>query len=359
MSSRWFVGHNVRRLLSASTVAPLLLLAGLAAAATRPHYGGVLRVEMRDSVETADPPQAGASGPARRFAELDGAFTITHWEPGVRATYTADDNAKGGRPFLDSVEVRMARPLRDQSIDLELGKADIVQLGPNEIRRAPPGRKLWTSAPVRLIAVVFGPRISDPRVRQSLALAVDRAAIHDVLLQRQGEISGGLLPAWLSGYAFLFPAAADIAKARSLVAGLPAPARAFSLGYDPQSPTSRPIAERIALNARDAGLLVSVGPTGANSDAHLAEVHLSTSDPAAALSEVAAALGLPEPPRADSPEALYAAEYSLLDGFRAVPLFYLPDVYAVSPRVRTWGGPGLTPLGEWRFENVWVEESSP
>jgi hypothetical protein len=42
-----------------------------------------------------------------------------------------------------------------------------------------------------------------------------------------------------------------------------------------------------------------------------------------------------------------------LEGFRVIPLFHLPDVYGVSPRVK--GGPGITPLGEWRFENLWLE----
>ena len=75
------------------------------------------------------------------------------------------------------------------------------------------------------------------------------------------------------------------------------------------------------------------------------------------LPAIAAALGLPEPPRAETPEALYAAERALLDGYRVIPLFHLPDVYAVGPRVK--GGPGITPLGEWRFENLWLEGGRP
>ena len=51
----------------------------------------------------------------------------------------------------------------------------------------------------------FGARIDDPRLREALALCVDRAAIHNVLLQRQGEIRGALLPQWLSGLRSSFP----------------------------------------------------------------------------------------------------------------------------------------------------------
>ena len=334
MLSRWFAA------LSVGLVA--------ASAATRPHYGGALRVEVRESIETADPPQTGPG-----MAELANAFVITRWEGGRLAVYSANNNAGGGRPFLDSVEIQMARPLREQAIDLELGKADIVELGLDELRRGSAGRRTWTSAPIRLVALVFGPRVTDPRVREALALAVDRVAIHNVLLQRQGEISGALLPQWISGYAFLFPAASDIAKARSLTGGLSAQARALALGFDDAA--WRPVAERIALNARDAGLAVSV--SAQNADVRLVEVRIISAEPARALSGVAAALGLAEPPRADSADALLAAERTLLDGFRVIPLFHLPAIYGVSQRVK--GGPGITRLGEWRFEDLWLEGKRP
>src|ERR1017187_6917403 len=86
-------------------------------------------------------------------------------------------------------------------------------------------------------------------------------------------------------------------------------------------------------------------------------VRIGSSDPAVALAGGASALGLPQPPHIDSPEALYTVERALLDGFRVVPLFHLPDVYGFNPRVK--GGPGITPLGEWRFENLWVEAGRP
>ena len=53
----------------------------------------------------------------------------------------------------------------------------------------------------------------------------------------------------------------------------------------------------------------------------------------------------------------HRGEIRLLDGFRVVPLFHLPDTYGVSPRVM--GGPGVSPLGEWRFEGLWLEGGRP
>jgi hypothetical protein len=327
-----------------------LLLALTAPAATRPHYGGILRIEIHESIDAPDSPQA-----TRRWGSLAPGFTVATWEPGRRAVYAADDNAPGGRPFLDGIEIQMARPLRDQAIDFGLGKADVVELDANESRRPAAGRKVWSSAPVRVLALVFHPRIADQRIREALALSVDRTAIYNVLLQRQGEISGALLPQWLSGYAFLFPAAAGLPRARALASEAPAAARRITLTVD--DPALQPVAERISVNARDAGLTVVLAPRGADADARLVEARVASSDPSAALKSLAAALGLPEPPRADSPEALYAAESALLEGFRAVPLFHLPDVYGAAPRVQ--GGPGITPLGDWRFQDLWLESGKP
>jgi hypothetical protein len=279
-------------------------------------------------------------------------FALTTWEAGRRAVFTADENAPGGRPFLDSVEIQMARSLRDQSVDLELGRADIVELSPAELRRQVAGRRVWSSSPVRLMALVFGPRIADVRVREALALAVDRTAIHSVLLQKQGEISGALLPQWITGYAFVFATAADSAKAQALVAGLSAGDRTFTLAADDAS--NRSIADRIQLNARDAHLMVTVVPPTGNADVRLVETRIAFADAPHALASVAAAFGLGEPQAARNPEEQYAAERALLDGFRVIPLFHLPDVYGAAPRVH--GGPVITPLGEWRFDRLWVED---
>ena len=344
-------GAGVRKALGGSFAALLaaaLFLPAAGHAATRPQYGGTLRVEVRQSAETPDPPPL-----------LGGGFSIARWEAGRLAVYEADENSSGGRPFLDRVEILLGRALRDQAGDLDLGKADVVELGPNELRRQPAGRRLWSSSPVRVLALVFAPRFEDARVREALALAVDRSAIHTVLLQRQGEISGALLPQWLSGYAFLFPGATDLGRARQLASG----ARPITLGVS--DATARPIAERIVLNARDAGLAVSVTAQAANADVVLRELRIASADPAKALAQIAAALGLAAPPRGASPntasnaspEQTYAAERALLEGFRVIPLIHLPDVYGVSPRVR--GGPGIAPSGEWRFDNLWLEGARP
>jgi ABC-type transport system substrate-binding protein len=289
------------------------------------------------------------AAPAGGLLVGTGPFRLARLEPGRRASFAANENYWDGRPFLDAVEVEMGRPLRDQLIDLELNKADLVELAPGDARRAADrGRRLWTSAPIELLALGAEESV-DPRLRQALAPAIDRAAMHSVLLQRQGEIAGGLLPQWLSGYAFLFPAAPDLARARALAAALPAAARSAPLVYDPGDPLARSIAERIAVNARDAGITLHPTARHAGPALRLVRLRIGAADPAAAL----AGLSGQTPPPAD-PQALYHAERALLESLRLIPLFHLPALYGAGAHLRTWTGPAVTRLGDWRLEDVWL-----
>jgi peptide/nickel transport system substrate-binding protein len=296
-----------------------------------------------------------------------GPFRLTAFEPGRRATFAANEDYWGGRPFLDSIDVQLGRGLRDQLADLELGKADVVEVGPNDLRRASDhGRTVWSSAAVSLIALAFVPgapsSVDAPRLREALALSIDRAAMHTVLLQKQGEVSAALLPQWISGYAFAFPTTPDLPRARALANALPPAARTLALTYDPSMRTARSLAERVAVNARDAGLAVQVSPQNPRADVRLVEVRLASLDPERALAGLAAALGLQSQAALAaspaSPAALYESERKLLDGFRAIPLFQLPVLYGAASRVRVCAPP-ITPLGDWRFDNVWLSGTAP
>ncbi len=290
-----------------------------------------------------------------------GPFRIAEWQPGKRALLAANERYWGGRPFVDFIEVQMGRSYRDQPIDLELGKADLVEISIGDARRAAQrALRTWTSAPAELVALVFErgrAATEDARTREAVALSIDRAAIQNVLLDRQGESTGAALPGWLSGYAFLFPAVRDIESARGLAAASVKPGTRLSLAYDPADPMARPIVERIALNAREAGIAIQAVP-GARGDSRLVRYRLRSLDPAEALGEIAA-LGGPEAhPQLSNitPEALLAAERKLLEDFRVTPLFHLPEIYGLSPRVRNWDPQSW---GDWRLDNVWLEARKP
>ena len=82
----------------------------------------------------------------------------------------------GGRPFVDALQVEMARPVADQMTSIEVGRADFVALRVQDVRRASQrGLRMAWSGPLELVALVFADNRSKPHlVRRALSLAVDR-----------------------------------------------------------------------------------------------------------------------------------------------------------------------------------------
>jgi len=200
------------------------------------------------------------AGPPRAAPIGTGPFRVAEWQPSRRVVLAANEAYWGGRPYLDAIQIEMGRSSRERLIDLDLDKADLAELGPAEARRAQQeGRRVWTSVPVELLALQFNlsrPATQERRLREAIARSIDRAAMQKVLLQNYGEPSGAILPEWLSGFAFLFATARDLNRARQLRSGMdPAP---LKLGYDPSDALARQVAERVAVNARDAGIRLDV-----------------------------------------------------------------------------------------------------
>ncbi len=270
-----------------------------------------------------------------------GPFRVTAWEPNRRAVFAANEDYWAGRPYADRIEVEMGRSLRDQALDLDLNKADVVELGLGDTRRATQnGKRTWTSPPVDLLAIIFEPS-SDEHMRAAVALSIDRATIHAVLLQKQGLPAGSILPQWLSGYAFLFPATRDLERARELGRG----AAPLTLAYNPADPTAHLIADRIAVNAREAGLVIRPIAAGAPAAAaHIIRTRVNWPDPSHALGSVT-------PPVDNSPQSLYSVESELLREHRIIPLFHLPEIYGLGPRVRGWAP---SRWGGWNLDSVWL-----
>jgi ABC-type transport system substrate-binding protein len=266
-----------------------------------------------------------------------GPFRVAHWEAEKSATLAAHDGYWAGRPFLDTIEIKMGRALREQEIDLESGKTDVAEILVTDSRRLrQKGLAISSTAFTETLALVFeNPRVPDA-VREALALSIDRATINNVLLQKQGEPSAALLPRWLSGYSFLFPATRNVARAKQL-AGSSTP---LAFGYDRQDAILRPVGERIAVNASEAGIVLksATGPA----DVRLLSLPISSRDSWTSLEDVAAMLKLTLPRGAAEP---FEAESALLSGYRIVPLVHLPQMWATSAAVRNWP----------RVADVWLD----
>jgi MarR-like DNA-binding transcriptional regulator SgrR of sgrS sRNA len=280
-----------------------------------------------------------------------GPFRIAKWDAKKSLTLEAHDGYWRGRPYLDAIDVQLGRAQRDQALDFELAKTDVIELPLSEVRRTQQrGGKVVASAPVETLALVIDSGKPDPdRLREALALSIDRAAIHNVLLQRQGEIAGALLPQWLTGYAVLFPTERNLPRAKELAAGV----QPLAFAYDRQTPLLRSIAERIALNAGEAGIVLRPVSGGA-ADVRLVELRITSLDAGYALADLASALQSPlAMTPAANPSNLYELERALIGSRRVIPLFHLPAAYQLGANVH-----GLaTPMADqWRLADVWLDE---
>jgi peptide/nickel transport system substrate-binding protein len=283
-----------------------------------------------------------------------GPFKVASWDPGKKLTANANEEYWNGRPFLDSIQVDLGVSSRDQLEALELGKTEVAELLPEQARRAAlEGYRTVNSAPVELVALLFNHEAQSPgenALHEALSLSIDRATMRDVLLQGFGEPAGSLLPNWLTGYGFVFNPTFDLAAAREKRAASLAPAR-WTVSYDPADPTAHVIAERVALNAQDAGILLHVS-TAPGSELRLVRLPVSSADPGVALSDLERSLGLASSSGSiQSVDDRFRAESEILGSHRVIPLLFLSRAYALSSAVR---GFSASHLGMWRPADVWL-----
>ena len=290
-----------------------------------------------------------------------GPFHVTEWQPAKKLALAASENCWRGRPFLDAIEIEMGRNVRDQLTALDLGKDDLVEIAPEQVRRFPREKySLLLSQPILLFALQFGHAATTPDdklLRQALGLAIDRSSIGTVLLQGEGQPTAGLLPSWISGYGFVFPAQADLPKARQLIAQVRTPA-SWTLAYSGNDSLARTLSERISLNARDAGLAVQIASSSAAADMRLLAIPIASSNPWISLRKLLSTAGIADgdQQRGGSLEDLYHSEQSALSSVRLIPLFHLPVAYASSPRLKR---AAIRPDGSWDLSDAWLEQARP
>jgi ABC-type transport system substrate-binding protein len=286
-----------------------------------------------------------------------GPFQISDYLPGQHIELRSFDDAWQGRPFLDRIRIEMGRTLADQAIELSLGKTDVIEADPTQQRAFNS-----TTQPIQLFALVFTrnrPAGFDPKIREAIVRSIDRSSIFSVLLRRQGEQSAALLPEWVSGYAHLFSTAQDLAGAQQMRAPATSPTQ-LSLVYDGNDPLAKLIAERVAVNAREAGIVIQTRPESPafrsfDADAKLARVRIASPDRAVALIELADIFDVPMLRKAESAgpiDVLYNLESDALKDRSVITLAYLPEAFKLSPAVHDWK---VSAWGEIDLGNLWIE----
>jgi ABC-type transport system substrate-binding protein len=308
-----------------------------------------------------------------------GSYKLNQWQSGEHAQFTANEDYWGGRPFADSIEFQMGASLRDQLMDRQLGSYAATELSVDQIRNVEQNNQtVALSRPSDLLALVFvqpdsggrtGKKPVDARVRQALGLTINRAAISNVIFQRRAMPASGLLPQWLTGYEFMFNGAMNVDRAKELRAD----AAAFvvispiALAYDFADPLARLAAERIAVDAREAGIIVQpyaeshlyskAARASVNADAVLLRVPLQSLDPSVALAARTEDLGLAQESTpailgATRPEDLLEIERKLLESNRVLPVAHVSQVLWLNNTAHNWQ---QELNGAWNLDQLWME----
>jgi len=305
-----------------------------------------------------------------------GPYKLSQWQAGEHAAFSANDDYWGGRPYPDSVEVQMGASLRDHLLEHSLGHDHVAVLGLDQAHALEQSsQNIVFSRPAELLAIVFLQPDHDPssrkkpvdaHIREAISDSLNRAAISNVLLQRKAAPATALLPQWLTGYEFMFADKNNPEQARKLrmETGAVPP---VTLAYDFADPVSKMVAERIAVDAREAGITVQTygeshintrsGRKASNADAVLLKLQLPALDSSAALAGIADNLDLPpelssailSAARADD---LFTAERKALEDYRIIPVAHLSQVLWLNSTVHNWQ---QLPDGEWNLERMWVE----
>jgi hypothetical protein len=112
------------------------------------------------------------------------------------------------------------------------------------------------------------------------------------------------------------------------------------------------MAERVALNAKDAGLSLRPATTG-EIDLRLVRVPIASGNPSVALSELLTRIGMPAVKnKSGAMEDLYDQEQSAIATERVIPLFHLPIAYASAPALKDCD---VRLVGTWDLERTWLE----
>lgn len=270
-----------------------------------------------------------------------------------RMTLVANPDYWGGRRFPETITVLWGRSAREQELDLAAKRADLIEIPPEALHHAQQERVRLTKSGPAEVVVLTAQRAStgDPRLRQALSETIDRGALLNFIFQKQGETTGALLPNWITGYGALLPAVHDTAHARQLrgEAGWRA---VFILGYDGADAEMQLLAERLALNAREAGLTLQTVARTSDVDWLLRRVPVQTANPAAALTELANALHRKVELNDSTLESVFRAERAALAEYTLIPLLHLNRAWAASERLHDWSGASaLEPLPA----ATWVE----
>lgn len=288
-----------------------------------------------------------------------GPYKVVTWQPGRSLVLERNSGYSGAAPYLEKIEVRFTN--NASSVVMPAGSGDdFLELTLEKARNA--GSSVRSGGPAQLYVLVWSAKNSvDQRVRDAMPLLIERDSLTSAFNRDGVKPAYSYLPQSVSGYSFLLQTHPDVASARSLIvdSGRKTP---VTLVYSSTDPIARLIAERIAVNAREAGL--TLAPYGDRSpqarlngsaNAAIIRVPVASDAPAVALFQLASELQLDALGvlAASDSEGLLVAEKALLSDTRVIPLAFVPTAMWVHPRFHD-----LATGPRWQLDSAWVSGDS-
>ena len=154
-----------------------------------------------------------------------GAFKLTKYDPATGATFEANTDWWGGKPFLDKLEFIFSDDLATQVSGLQGGAADAI------VQFSVVGGDAVLNDSNLTVGIIHGSAhrqiwmntregdFTDVKVRQAVALGIDRQALIDNVLKGKGDIGNDhpISPIYPFFDASLPQRARDVAKAKQLL----------------------------------------------------------------------------------------------------------------------------------------------
>jgi peptide/nickel transport system substrate-binding protein len=314
-----------------------------------------------------------------------GPFVLDSWKKGQLLTLKRNRyHWRKGRPLLDEVQISPVTDDSSRVAQLRGGEQDLIAAPPwaqlDSIDKAP-GLRAAQYSPAGTYQLLLNsakPVFRDRRIREAIALAIDRDSIRKIALQGRGEVGRSFLAPTLKYFDKDLPELAyDPDRARQLVSAATGGAQpAFTFLLKSSGDLDRTIAQLIQENLKAAGMKVTLQPVDSSAlgdlqaagdydvvldhitsdivdPTELANYFVGTDDfhTSTDLKRVAAMTAEADAERDPAARAqLYAdIQKAVRDEYAVIPLVYDPFTYAFSDKVT---GFTVNPTGIYSLADV-------
>lgn len=161
-------------------------------------------------------PEGGAVG--------TGPFMFDSWTKDQQIVLKANPNYWGGKPKLDKVIFKVTKDNKVRADELASGAASIIDgIDPvNDLQRLKGSKDVTVLEKPGMNYSYLALRTNRPpfdnvKVRQALAMAIDRKAIVDALYPGIGVLAQGMMPPWMPGSEGVQALPYDVTKAKQLL----------------------------------------------------------------------------------------------------------------------------------------------